>query len=144
MVSMNTLIDGAASRLVDGVRRLVEDAEGLERLGDLGRDNRGAVVAERRPRQSTLLDRLRQVLGDVLGVLRPVPLDVAGDPGPVIERAEQDGRQELDARRDHLLRGDVAVPVPQAVHVGGLVAAELQLVRRVSLRTLVEGACWPP
>jgi hypothetical protein len=82
--------------------RLVENAEALEPLGDLCRGHRAAVVTEARPRQSALLDRLRKAMGDVLCVLGPVPLDVAGDPGPVIERTEEDGRHQLASRGDHL------------------------------------------
>src|SRR6266849_5381632 len=59
----------------------------------------------------------------VLSGLRQVPLQVTGEPRAVIEHTKQDGRLPLAARREHLLRSVVAVPVPQAVHVLGLVAA---------------------
>ena len=54
-----------------------------------------------------------------------VPLQMAGQSRAVVEHAEQDRRPPFAARRQHLARTVVAVPMPEPVHVCGLVAAYL-------------------
>jgi hypothetical protein len=90
----------------------VQDAEPGEAFADLGRRHRGAVVAHGGTRQAALLERLRQAVGDVLGVLRQIPLQMTGEPRAIVEHAEQDRRPPLAARGEHLLRSMVTVPVP--------------------------------
>ena len=52
---------------------------------------------------------------------------MAGEARAVVEDAEQDGRHPFAARREHLPRSVMAVPMPQAVDILGLVAADLAL-----------------
>ena len=92
-----------------------------------GRRHGGAVVAQHRARQAALLERLRQAMRHVLGVLRQVPLQVTGKPRAVVEHTEQHRCLPLAAWREHLARSDVAVPMPQAVNILGLVAAHLTI-----------------
>ena len=89
------------------------------------RRHRGAVVAHGGARQAALLHRLRQAVGDVLRALGQIPLQMAGQPRAVVEHAEQDRRSPFAARRQHLARTVMTIPVPQTVHVLGLVAAHL-------------------
>src|SRR6266403_1038694 len=80
-------------------------------------------------------------MGDVLGVLRQIPLQMTGEPRAIIEHAEQDWRPPLATRGEHLLRSMVTVPVPQTVDVGGLEAAYLA-IQQTRLGAL--GAFGPP
>jgi len=140
--------DRAPERLLLGVligavrqRGLVQDAEPSQTFGDLRRRHRSAVVAQRGARQAALLERLRQPMRDVLGGLRQVPLQVTGQPRAIVENAEQDRRAPLAARGEDLARSIMAIPVPEAVDVLGLVATHLAVIEP-RLRTL--GAGGPP
>jgi len=110
-----------------GQRRLMQYAEPGQTFGDLGRGHRGAVVAHRGARQASLHEGLRQSVGDVFGVLGQIPLQMAGQPGAVVESAEQHGRAPFPARGQHLARANVAIPMDQGSHVLDLVAADLPL-----------------
>ena len=68
---------------------VVDDAQSLEALPRLGRQHRGAVVRQQRPGQASLLDRLRQPVAERLCRLGEVPLQVAAQPGVVVEDPEQ-------------------------------------------------------
>ena len=82
---------------------------------------------ERRARQAALLERLGEAVRDHLGGLGQIPLEMAGEARAIVEHAEQDRRHPLAAACENLARAVVAVPVPQAVDVLGLVAADLAL-----------------
>ena len=60
-------------------RGLMKDAETGQSLGDLGGCHGGAVVAQRRARQPTLLEGLAQAVGDDLGGLGQIPLQMTGE-----------------------------------------------------------------
>ena len=92
----------------------MKDAEPGETFGDLGGGHGGAVVAQRRARQPALLERLRQAVGDVLGGLGQIPLQMTGQPRAVIEHAEQDRRHPFAARGQHLPRSMMTIPMPEA------------------------------
>ena len=94
---------------------------------DLGGGHGRAVVAQGGARQAALLERLGEAVSDHLGGLGQIPLQMAGEARAVVENAEQDRRRPLAAGGQHLARAVVAVPVPQAVDVLGLVAAHLAL-----------------
>ena len=83
-------------------RGLMKDAEPGETFGDLDRRHRAAVVAHGGTWQAALLHRLRQTVRDVLGALRQIPLQMAGQSRAIIEHAEQDRRAPFAARRQHL------------------------------------------
>ena len=128
-------LDRPPERLLLGIlvraireRRLVQDAEPGQPSRDLGGGHGGAVVAQRRTRQAALLERLAQAMGDDLGALGQIPLQMAGEARAVVEHAEQDRREPLAARRQHLPGAVVAVPVPEAVDILGLVAANLAII----------------
>src|ERR1700726_1872804 len=74
--------------------------------------------------------RVAQVVGDDLGGLGQIPLQMTGEPRSVVENAEQDRRHPLAARGEHLLRSMMTVPMPQAANVLGLVAADLAIGAR--------------
>jgi hypothetical protein len=57
----------------------MKDAETGQSLGDLGGCHGGAVVAQRRARQPTLLEGLAQAVGDDLGGLGQIPLQMTGE-----------------------------------------------------------------
>ena len=57
--------------------------------------------------------------------LRQIPLQMAGQPRAVVKHAEQDRRSPFAARRQHLARTVMAIPVPKSVHILGLVATHL-------------------
>ena len=57
----------------------MKDAETGQSLGDLGGGHGGAVVAERQARQPTLLEGLAQAVGDDLGGLGQIPLQMTGE-----------------------------------------------------------------
>ncbi len=64
---------------------------------------------------------------DDLGGLGQIPLQVAGEPRAIIDNAEQNGRCPLAPLGEHLARAMVAVPMPQTIHILGLVAADLAI-----------------
>ena len=105
----------------------MQDAEAGEALADLGRGHGRAVVAQGGAWQAALLERLGEAVRDHLGSLGQIPLQMAGEARAVVEDAEQDGRHPFAARREHLPRSVMAVPMPQAVDILGLVAADLAL-----------------
>ena len=72
-----------------------------------------------------LLQRLRQPVGEALGVLCEVPLGVAHHARAVVEHAEQVGAVVAAPGIEHAARADVEVGVPQRVDVGELVASHL-------------------
>ena len=113
--------------LVGAVRQrgLVHDAQPGEPLDDLCGRHRPAVVTHPRPRQAALLNRLPQRVGGVLGVLRQVPLQVAGQPRTIVQHPEQQRLRPLAPRGHDLPRPVMVVPVPQPADVLGLVAAHL-------------------
>ena len=96
-------------------------------LADLGRGHGRAVVAQGGARGRPLLERLGEAVRDHLGGLGQIPLQMAGEARAVVEHAEQDRRRPLAASGQHLARAVVAVPMPQAVDILGLVAAHLAL-----------------
>ena len=65
-------------------------------------------------------------MGDVLCCLGQVPLQMTGQPRAVIEHAEQDRRPPFAARGEHLAGAVMAIPMPEAIHILGLVAASRQ------------------
>ena len=74
----------------------------------------------------------RRVLIQALHLLErtdggPIILEDFPDDPPSWTDAEQDRRRPFAALREHLARADVAIPVPQAIHILGLVAADLTL-----------------
>jgi len=85
-------LDFAVEVRAVGERLLMQDAEPGQAFGDLDRRHGGAVVAHGGTRQTALQEGLRQPMGDVLGALRQVPLQVASEPGTVVEHAEQHWR----------------------------------------------------
>jgi len=105
----------------------VQNTETSEALGDLGGRHGGAVVAEGRSRQAALLERLRQPVRNDLGGLGQIPLQMTGEPRAIVDDAEQDRRRPLTTRRENLARAMMTVPVPEAIHVLGLVAADLAI-----------------
>ena len=109
-------------------RRLMDDAEACEALGELGGDHRRAVVTHECAWQAALLDRLCEPMHQLLGGLVPVPLDVTGESRVVIDDAEQQRCHPGPRGRQHLLRTVMEVEVPQTVHVLGLEAAHLALL----------------
>ena len=127
----------------------MQDAEPGETFDDLGRRHGGAIVAQRRTRQAALLERLRQAVRHVLGVLRQIPLQVTGEPRAIVDHAKQNRRLPLAARRENFPRSDVAIPMHKAADVLGLVAAHLTIftaaprrARRLrSAATSGAGAC---
>ena len=58
----------------------MQDAEPGEALGDLGGRHRGAVVAQCGSRQAALLESLGEAVGDVLGRLGQILLQVTCEP----------------------------------------------------------------
>ena len=129
-----TALDRAPERLLLGVLvgrvrqcRVMQDAEAGEAFADLGRGHGRAVVAQGGAWQAALLERLGKAVRDHLGSLGQIPLKMAGEARAVVEDAEQDGRHPFAARREHLPRSVMAVPMPQAVDILGLVAADLAL-----------------
>jgi hypothetical protein len=67
---------------------VVQDTEAAETLGDLGGRHGRAIVAQSRTRQASLLERLRQAMGDDLCRLGQIPLQMTGEPGAIIRHAE--------------------------------------------------------
>ena len=59
-----------------------------------------------------------------LGRLSQIPLQMAGKARVVVDDAEQDRRHPLAAHGQHLLRPVMAVRMPQAIDVLGLVASD--------------------
>ena len=105
----------------------MQDAEAREAFADLGRRHGRAVVAQGRARQAALLERLGEAVRDHLGGLGQIPLEMANEARAIVEHAEQDRRHPLAAGCENLARPVVAIPVPQAIDVLGLVAADLAL-----------------
>ena len=105
----------------------MQDAEAREAFADLGRRHGRAVVAQRRAWQAALLKRLGEAVRHHLGGLGEIPLEMAGEARAIVEHAEQDRRHPLAASCQNFARPVVAIPVPQAVDVLGLVAADLAL-----------------
>ncbi len=111
---------------------------------------RCAVVAHRGARQSALLHRLRQAVCDVLRRFGQIPLQMAGKPRAIIEHAEQDRCVPFAARRQHLARAVMTIPVPGAAHIFGLVAAHLARLeprrgasaRQRSVAAVSDAAAW--
>jgi hypothetical protein len=83
-------------------RRVVQDTEARQALADLCGGHGGAVVAQGRARQATLLERLGQAVRDRLRRLGEIPLQVTGEARAIVEHAEQDRRDPLAARSDDL------------------------------------------
>jgi len=84
----------------------------------------GPVVRHERPGQLPLLDGLREAVDEGLGGLREVPLEVSGEPGAVVEDAEQVGGDPRPLAVN-TLRLPVIVGVPQPVHGRELEGADL-------------------
>ena len=120
-------------------RGLVHDAQSREPVLHFVRGERLAVVGHQRPRQPALLNRLREPVHEVLGVLRKVPLQVADEPRVVVDDRERDRRDVLAARHQHLLAAVMEVGVPEPVDVLVLVAAHLALVEPAFGAALVGG-----
>ena len=105
----------------------MQDPEPRQTLADLGRDHGTSIIAYHCTRQASLLESLRQAVGDILGVLRQIPLQMTGNPRAVVERAEQDRCNQLAARGDHLARTMVAVKMEEAADILGLEASYLAI-----------------
>jgi len=73
----------------------------------------------------TMMDGLREAVDEGLGGLREVPLEVSGEPGAVVEDAEQVGGDPRPLGRQHLAAPLVIVGVPQPVHGRELEGADL-------------------
>ena len=101
------------------------DAEALEAFARLGGEHGCAVVGEQGARQSALVEGLREAVDEGLGGLVEIPLQVAAEPGAVVEDAEQLGFLPLAAGGEHGARALVEVEVPEAMDVGDLVGAGL-------------------
>ena len=71
-----------------------------------------------------------------LGGLFEVPLQMAAEPGVVVENAEQLGLAPLSVCGKDPARALVKVQVPEAVHVGDLVRALLTRLERLAVRGL--------
>lgn len=108
-------------------RGVVHDAESAEALDRLGGDHRGAVVREERAGQAALLERLREPVDQGLGGLVEVPLQVAAEPRPVVEDAEQLRLLPHAVSGEHGTRALMEVEVPKAVHVADLERPRLAL-----------------
>lgn len=105
----------------------MQDSKPGEPLGDLGGRHGRAIVAQAGARQAALLECLRQAVGDDLCGLGQIPLQMTGEPGAIIEHAEEDRRLPLAACGEHLAGAMVTIPMPQAVDVFSLVAADLAI-----------------
>lgn len=103
----------------------MQDAEPGETFGEFGGDHGGAVVAHGGARQAALLQGLTQAMDDGLGGLVKIPLQVADEPGAIVDDAEEQRRVPSAARRQYLARAVMDVPVPEAADIRGLVAADL-------------------
>ena len=67
----------------------MKDAEPGKTFSDLCGRHCGSVIAHGGTRETTLLQCLRQAMGDVLGGLNKIPLQVTSQPRVIVEYAEQ-------------------------------------------------------
>ena len=66
-------------------------------------------------------------MGDILGGLRQVPLQVTGEPRAVVDDAEQQGRLPFTLRGQNLPRAVMEIPMPELIDILGFVAADLSV-----------------
>ena len=105
--------DLALAVLIRAVRHGLgmHDAEPVQSFLDFAGGHRGAVVGHQGPGQAALHERLAQSVDEDLGGLGQIPLQVAAEPGVVVEEAEQDGRLPLPGRRQHPALRMMEVPM---------------------------------
>ena len=96
-----------------GERPLVDDPQAEEALGDFVGHHGRSVVGQESTGQTTLLNRLREPVHEVIGGLREVPLDVAAESRMVIEDARRDWAEPLAAGCEHLERAMVEIEMPE-------------------------------
>ena len=113
--------------LCGGVRQrgVMDDAQGVHTGGKLFGQHGRTVVGHERTRQAPTLQGLAQSVHQALGGLVGVPLDMAGEPGAVVEHAQGERRDPGAGSGQHLARAVVEVQVKQRADVVDLVAAHL-------------------
>ena len=109
----------------------MDDAESLKPFAGLGGEHRRAVVCEKRARQASFLDGLRETVRERVGGLFEVPLEMAAETGTVIENPERLRPFPLARGGEHCARALVKIEVPESVHVLDLVGP--RLARRVRI-----------
>ena len=115
--------------LIRAVRKrpLVDDPQTHEPFGHFLGHHRRPVIGQQRSRQTTLLDRLRQPVDQILGRLRNIPLQMATQTRVVIENAQHHRTKPLATRTQHPERTVMKIQMPQRTDVVGFVAADLSL-----------------
>ena len=78
--------------------------------------------------QAALLDGLGEPVHEGLGRFVGVPLEVTGEPGAIVEHAEQMRGEPRAGGGEHLARALVEIQMPEAVDVLGLEAAHLEVL----------------
>ena len=110
-----------------GQRLLVNDPQSLEPLGEFLGDHRSPIVGHERSGQTAFLDGLGRPVGEVLGRLGEVPLQMAAQSRMIVQDTQSDRKLPLAAGREDLQPAVVEIAVPQRADVLGFVAADLTL-----------------
>ena len=102
----------------------MDNSQAQQTFGEFLGHHCGAVVGQKRTRQTAFLDRLGEAVHQVLRGLGEVPLDVTAQSRVVIEDSQRDWGQPPAVVSEHLERSVMEIEMPQRPDVGGFVAAD--------------------